>query len=338
MRRALQRLTGVCLALLCLEGLTRSTFGTRTVAEADFPRVNAPGIPIRWGREGHATSHWEAHGVRRGSLPPNPSAKRVLVLGDSVTESLQVNDDQTFEWLTETKLTRAAGTRVLNVGHSRFSLADYIFHAPRNVRVFAPDWVVVAVEESDFTTDAWAPAKPHLRLTETGDLESIPVNEDARSDQLFRKLENLSRLVPYTLVRVREFRAAFATEPPLFRAGAAERKKAPAPTEAKDYHLDKQVDALAKAYAGRVTILYLPPFSPTAPHAPESDVEARVRAAALARGIRFVVPRAAWEDLARRHVAPYGFENLGFNEGHMNPDGHRAVAEVLAKELDDALF
>jgi lysophospholipase L1-like esterase len=334
-------LIGALLALACIELLVRQTLSVRTISEPDYVRVNAPGTAV-WGREGHGVSHWDAHGIRSRASGPaheNKRAARVLVLGDSVTEALQVDDAQTFVQIAELKLgSHALPAVVQNAGRSSFSVADHVLHAARHRRLFAPDWVVVVVQENDFTTDAFDVRKSHFEQRE-GKLEVVPVEMDGRLDRLFRRWDGISSAGGYALVRAREFRAAFALEAPLFHEAP---HRAAAVAKAIEYPVEEEVALLAKAYATllgpRITILFLPEFTLGGSQAQESEIERRVRVAADTMGARFVTPRPAFAELQKRRVVPYGFANLEFNAGHLNPEGHAAVGETLAREISDALF
>lgn len=314
----------------------RTTYSVRYAPEAGYVNVNAPGATFVWGREGHGISHWEAHGIRRGPSPRDTAGPRVLILGDSITEALQVGDEVSFVSQAEMRLRREPRPVVLNAGHSTFSVADYIFHAPRNLETFAPRWTVVVADASDFTYNAWDKTKPRFAASPDGALRVEYVDAESPTERRFGRFTPFTKAVPYAFIRFREFRAAAGKEPPLFRAGrdAAAASSATEP----DYPIEEEAAMLGRAYAGRLSVLLLPKFDVSPPFVALTPIEQRIRAGLLAAGVRVVVPEAEFRALGRQKKCPYGFANLVFNEGHLNADGHAAVAEALAREIDDAVF
>jgi hypothetical protein len=114
----------------------------------------------------------------------------------------------------------------------------------------------------------------------------------------------------------------------------------PAPPKASDYPIEAALDELVNAFDGRLTILFLSAFDPDAPDKP-TDVELEVMRF-CEHATSCVFARKAWPDFARRHATPFGFPNRGWNYGHPNVEGHRAIGALLADELarlsDRAVF
>ena len=107
-------------ALLVLEVLMRFYAFSPRDLQADVGYVVSDGATTHWNREGNGTGHWGAHGVRHGNYHANAQAsgaKNVLVLGDSLTEAVHVNDDETFVAQTQAALDkRNLGLTLLNCG------------------------------------------------------------------------------------------------------------------------------------------------------------------------------------------------------------------------------
>jgi hypothetical protein len=246
-----------------------------------------------------------------------------------MTESLQVGDGEVFTKLVVSRLRRPAN--VWNAGRSSLSLADYVQYAPRHLSVLKPDWTVVVTQESDFTTDAWAAEKNHFAMTAHGlKVETVPVETFA--DRVQRRLAEFAALPSYVVFRARLLRASFAHEPPLFRA-ASEKPPAQSPSSETD-RIEEEVEWLAKAYDRRITIVFLPSFRARRPHVVESEVERRVREACAVSKIGFASAGDEFERLGQQMKAPYGFENRFFADGHLNRDGHAAVAQALAETIN----
>ncbi|HXG08246.1 MAG TPA: SGNH/GDSL hydrolase family protein [Gemmataceae bacterium] len=107
-----------------------------------------PGARIRWTAEGDGQVHINSHGFRdrERQLDKAPGTFRIAVFGDSMTEAVQVNLDQTFTYLLEKRL--ADGPRpveVLNFGCSGYSTIQELLSFQREGPRYRPDLVILAV-------------------------------------------------------------------------------------------------------------------------------------------------------------------------------------------------
>jgi len=316
---------GVGFSLAAAELWVRPVYDMAVVYEPGIGYVNAPGRH-HFGLEGSATSTWLAHGVR---VTPDAASdgKTVLVLGDSFTEALMIEDAATFPSVAARDLARRGSpVRLVNAGRSTMSCADYVHLAPRYRELFAPDWVVIEVRGDDFAQDAWAAGRTRFSQDEQSQLQVEGVIEPERRGlrgALF-KLRQESMLVGYGVVRAGKFRTV--PEPPLFQAGRKEPPRLVPP----EPPVEAEIDMLAKAWAGRMTLLYLSEYL-------DADaIEPRVRAHCQTRRLSCAFTREANEQLRPAGKAPTGFTNTGWGTGHLNSDGHRIAGEVLAAELDRA--
>lgn len=77
---------------------------------------------------------------------------RILCLGDSHTEGYEVNQDETFSWVTE-HLIRAKGINatVINAGVSGFSTAEELIFLENEGYKYQPDFVVLGFFANDFS-------------------------------------------------------------------------------------------------------------------------------------------------------------------------------------------
>jgi hypothetical protein len=131
-------------------------FALRALA-MDEPRVwepdpvlgwrHAPGAQCQWRQEGKAFVRINSLGFRdreRTRAKP-PGTFRIAVLGDSMTEAVQVDLEQTFTYRLEETL-RAAGrtVEVLNFGMNGYSTAQELLLLPE-VELYDPDLIVLAV-------------------------------------------------------------------------------------------------------------------------------------------------------------------------------------------------
>jgi len=141
-------------------------------------------------------------------------------------------------------------------------------------------------------------------------------------------------LLPWTFQRINAFARENREGPVLFHAGWIQ--KEPAPTIPNlafnaDLYL-REMELLARAYAGRLTILLIVNYNPDSPYGPSRE-EACILRAAAELDLSIVDTRAAHGEFARHRTSPFGFSNNRFNSGHMNPQGHAAAGRLLSREI-----
>ncbi len=111
--------------------------------------TRVPGAYYIWKKEGFSEGNFNSHGFRdveRAWTKPGGTF-RIVVLGDSYTEGLQVPLDRTFPFLLEARLNAAfPGTRfeVLNLGQSGFGTTDEYGRWLHFGTRYDPDLVLVA--------------------------------------------------------------------------------------------------------------------------------------------------------------------------------------------------
>lgn len=330
-------LVGALLALVVVELVVRQTYLKPWVTDPDFGTVLQPGAVARFATEGDGESRWTSHGVRRSELPA-PGTPRVLVLGDSFTEALMIEDADVYSARLESRL---AGSRnpppaVLNVGRSGATAADYLALAERYRELFDPVWTVIQLRDDDVTDAAWREGgAATLSRGPDGDLVArFEVKSPGAVGALLQRTSAVLATPTFGLVRAREFLDAWRREPPLFRGASAEARPVAAIPPRDAYPVEETLDRLAAAFEGRVTFLWLPSYDPERLTEPESATEARVMAACRERGLSCVNLRDVFPTFRAQNDAPYGFSNTAWNVGHLNAAGHRAAAALLADELE----
>jgi hypothetical protein len=136
---------GAALALLAAEVAMRFYAFAPRVMDGEFGFVPQPGVTVHWHSEGSGHSHWKAHGIREQDNPAGAPA--LLMLGDSITEAMQVNDDRTFSARLSLLLReRGRPMAVQNAGMAGASIARYAALAPEYRRLLDPRWTVVLLE------------------------------------------------------------------------------------------------------------------------------------------------------------------------------------------------
>lgn len=174
-RRWAARLAALALscavAVVLLEGLVR-------VSGLDAPRVWVPDPELGWHHLPGSRTHWTEEGdgrveinslgyrdrLDRSAAKP-PGAYRVAVFGDSMTEGVQVNLDQTFCHRLEDALSKPGRpVEVLNLGVNGYGPVQELLLFRREAERLKPDLVALAV----FLDNDVADCDARLRYTAVG--------------------------------------------------------------------------------------------------------------------------------------------------------------------------
>lgn len=160
------------------------------VAGRDHPLLWEPDAQLGWRHIPNAQLHWTEEGdghVRINSLgsrdaersiSKEPGVFRIAVFGDSTTEAVQVDLEQTFTQLLEQRFhQRGLRIEVLNFGVSGYGpLQQYLLYS-EHVRAFKPDLVLAAVfldndvADGDRRLAAGQRGAPFLKPAAAGDFE-----------------------------------------------------------------------------------------------------------------------------------------------------------------------
>ena len=346
LRKILWLCAGIVPALIVLELAVRQVWVHQRVWEPGYVKIPTPNTQSVWCLEGCGVTHRLAHGERAGYPPDAP---KVIVLGDSFTEALEVNDDETYVYRAQEKLKEKGITLALiDLGLAGRSVADYVGFAQRHKKLFAPVWTVVTIRDDDLAEDTVRPAKTSFRRGSDGRL-AVSFDEERSVPGLRDWIWNApSIFVRYTAYRLNKFADAAAAEPPMFFAASADRPKTPPPPpgisrgrepqtgDYEAYPIEEELDLLRAAYDDRLTLVTLPYLDFMAGGAPsisDSAVRRRVLTYCAKTGLSCVEPVDAFLRMGRTYRSPFGFSNTLFNYGHMNVGGHAAVGEELAREL-----
>lgn len=143
-----------------------------------------PGAQGQQRAEGEALIEINSHGMRdrERSLAKPPGAYRVALIGDSFTEAMQVNLDETFGGLLEGRPCPGKGRlEALNFGVSGYGTAQELTVYRQSAARFSPDAVVlVFFAGNDFYNNVRelnpsdADAAPYYRLQPDGGLSAEP--------------------------------------------------------------------------------------------------------------------------------------------------------------------
>lgn len=332
-RSWLRVVLGVALGMGVMEVVIRQIWWHQRVDVPGYVKIGTPGTRTVWRTEGSGVTHRDENGYRVGYAA---NADKVLVLGDSYTEALEVDDDEVYTYRAQERLAaEGIGLALVNGGTAGRSTADYVAFAERHKQLVHPVWTVIQLRDDDLGADALAPGKTRFVRGDDGKL--APLVDEPRTAPGLRDLiwNNPSILVRYTFFKFHRLGEEAEKDPPLFRAGsvAADASATAAPAVAAEAPVEEIVELLRTTWGGRLTIVNLPylDFGPARIRPVETT--RRLFEYCAKRGISCIEPTEEFLALARRHKSPYGFSNTGFNYGHMNVDGHAALGEALAREL-----
>jgi lysophospholipase L1-like esterase len=283
-----------------------------------------------------------AQGVRDDAdVGPKPAnERRIVVLGDSLVLSVQVDRQQTFCQLLEDRLNRAGGPiryRVINAGVQGYGPVEELLFFRQVARAFQPDLVITAVFVGNDAEEAVTSA-PRLR----GDARPAA---EALSDSLVNRARRLVRRS--MVLQVLRLRAVAVTdrlprfgappEPPLQSYA-----RDPAPRIAEGLRISREcVQAIAgeAAAAGARTMVMLMPARFQVDDADYGRLKEAVtgaggtlvRDAATARFAEALAPLALpqFDALPPLRAALPGPDVFFQQTVHLTPRGHEVVAEAL---------
>ena len=290
-----------------------------------FGDVLRPGFLVR-GTEGYCITSINSLGLRGPELSSVQRNTRVLFLGDSFTQAFQVFDQQTFVDCTE-RLLAAHGvhTECVNAGVSGENSARYIGLSAAYRKAIQPSYVVVQLSDHAFSPDVLRPVAGGATWWLKADgSEWIPtrLRSTPTSGETLRKFATFVPLVVY--LKDRWQLASSEDDSIPARAGP--------PVNAA--LIDWSVTQLARDYGPNMTVLWIPSLSYTGGSNSPTLIEIEVARACSRRGIQFVDPRDEMQAEFRRTGQPLqGFGNTQPGVGHLNAEGHRIVADVLAEHL-----
>lgn len=151
-------------ALLAVEGvLAWAGIGEEEIFRFDkqLGFVHIPNKRITWRSEGYATSYFDANGLREKNITVAKPADtiRVALLGDSLTEGLQVPYEESFAHLIQERIGDLKGKQlqVINFGCSGYSTTQELLLLERQVLKFSPDLVIVCYNSRDLIEN-WSTA------------------------------------------------------------------------------------------------------------------------------------------------------------------------------------
>lgn len=305
----------------------------KTPASVTHPvlgRIYGQGLYVQ-GQEGFARTVLNELGMRQPPLTAKePGVERILVLGDSFTQAIQVSDQAMFTRQLQERL--GDRSEVINDGRSGTSPAYYLAQAEFNKETFEPDWVIIQLNQGDFTTDPFdSQTNFYFVKTETG--FELKKNEAyVSSNPITSRFAQFQKMLNFSVARVLVERLA------KLEARPAKTPPQPSATEAAEQlktqgALITWVVCELKEHYPKLILLYIPTIDYFGDQA-QSSVELQLTQAARAKGVPFVSVHQDYIDAFQtdRRVA-HGFDNTQPGLGHINALGHALLAERLAEMM-----
>lgn len=299
---------------------------------------NLPDVVVVDGEsEFYVTATHDCHGHRGAPVEParTPGRARVLVLGDSFTYGLGVQDEETFCARLAAGL---PGLEVVNAGVNGYGTGQQLLALREEGLAFAPDVVIVGFFANDLADNVSGPTRERFVL-EDGELREraaadasgakAPTNRPER-----RRWLRHSFVYRFLSDRMKDRGAA---------ARAAEAAQAAvlsgAPREQAwqlAFALLREIHRTAREHGARMLLLAIPDRAQVEPGAlvagaagVDRDVQERLRAFAEAEGLPLVDPLPALQ--AAREAL--GVQTYYPVDGHLRPEGHVVVARAVSAAL-----
>jgi hypothetical protein len=163
-KRMLPYVAWQLMALLAVEAtLAFAGLGEEELFKLDpeIGTVHMTNKSITWRKEGYARSYLHGNGLReRGVTVAKPAGVyRIVLLGDSQVEGIQVDLEDTAGQLLEKRLTKMLGrpVQVLNFGVSGYSTVQEFLLMKREVFKYSPDMVLMGYDSRDMFENWSAP-------------------------------------------------------------------------------------------------------------------------------------------------------------------------------------
>lgn len=290
------------------------------------------------GTEGYAHVKMDQYGFNNTDAVYQGHGQRLVMLGDSHTESLQVPRAANFSSRLAQKL--GDGFQVINLGVGDNSMANHMYIAPQVQKVLHPDLVVLQVTSDDFYVDA-VRADKSIRLVP--DRQGFAVQTHFALSPLQQMKQRLksspvaatileSSFTKYAFNRLVKWRGAFGgSENTAVAAGEQPGAQPDVPAI-----IDFEMQTLAHVFP-RVVVVYLP----MTPYMngrkvifDESQdavaIKSLVNQKAAALGWGFIDMSGSFaQAYTEQAQMTRGFDNTRPGVGHLNSYGHQLVADAL---------
>jgi hypothetical protein len=167
------------LLVLCTGELTCLACGVKKDAflqpDEQLGTVRIPGRKLEWTFEGYSADVLSSAGLRdvEHAIDKPPGAKRIMIIGDSIVEAVQVPLANTAARLFQQKLYGDGyeSVEVINAAHMNHSLGQTVSYYDRLARTFKPDEVYLVLDTFNgdinqrVSSDLSVEARPYFYVT-----------------------------------------------------------------------------------------------------------------------------------------------------------------------------
>ncbi len=302
---------------------------------------------ILWGKEGYAITKYEKWGEIRTPFHDNKKDNNIIVLGDSQTECLQVEDDLKFTSFAEMVLRQDGYNADLhNLGRSGLAMADYISWIPAYQALYKPKVIVVQLTEDDFIESFHEGQFNYfivkddnkIDLFQTYDLSSGLVQKARKKYYVSPQIRDLGYQRWYLMQGTVGKLSNENAEPET--TGNTLGAKVNSETFTPDL-AEQQMEMLIDASEGIPLIVVL---LPVAPYISGNEIQMADPAHEQLKEfinrypeVTLVDPLPEFQKLAFTGHLPRGFFNGSPGVGHLNQYGNEIVGRLLAKTIEKEL-
>lgn len=320
--------------LLAAEFLLRNLVLSPSIQTFDpeLGYVYLPGGEIFQAREGISRIQLNTLGLNNSEPLIITPGLQVLVLGDSYTEALQVPRRENFVNVAAT----LSGLEIINGGRSGLGPAHYPVLLNRLSRIFKTDLIVICLTLGDIA-DLEATPRHVIRKKNSGQISKIIVRPSA-NNKLRPYIEPaIHHSALATIMMGRMALLAHDVRIPTFLTSSDVTEVAATDTDAELLFLFGELNRQHKTAFLYIPVLHYLPGGHTTEIAASVTERHRLKATVMASGAPFIdagpMMRAAY---ARGQYPLAGFQNARLGEGHLNTQGHAAVAEALVQAIHEA--
>lgn len=344
MKRTITRAAGVflgvlALALIALELLFRTFLMAPDFKFEDLELgpMNRPNVRVVYSKEGFGVHRTNALGFFSPDVRTDRPSVRVLVLGSSFAEALQVSPSDGFAAVAESRI---EDSEFVNGAQSGWSPAPALLLLRRVYPELRPDFVVLqvssvnafeggAVQMERDGEAGWRIAPPRLRTESELRLKEATDGISRHSALVTMLLQRANEVQADQRARLRaRFLSETPGEPASAKASLADRE------DAFRWVLRQMMEI-----TDRIVVLYVPVLEygvERCINTTELDAAA-IRGVATQLGLAMIDPTDAFCDEYLRTKQPlHGFDNAVMGEGHLNEAGHRILGEMLARSIEAA--
>jgi len=333
MKTTLKILILFILCLLIWEIILRNTtYGPTGFIDHDvLGKIYKKGTYVH-GSEGYSRSKFNSLGFRGSELTDrNPGLLRILALGDSYTEALQVNEKYTFCNLVKINLSKKLdqNVEVINAGRSSASPAYYIHLSEFYINTVSPDAVIIQLNKGDISGDFYDSYNNFYVVRNNSGFSTVQNKNFISNMPFIQKHPAMSIIFDSAVLRLGYFKIQKSYR---LRIDKQTPQSPQVPSDYRD-RIKWMLSSFKEHYEDPI-VWFIPDIDFYNDNNEFSVIETELETASNHIGINYLNTRNALYSYYRKNKqTPVGFNNTSPWKGHLNPEGHRVVAELLTERI-----